>query len=118
MSPEEVLYTIDCAASYSTMDQQTTLIDNYNRVCAFVSLLCDWLQIKAWEEAELNKPIDMEQIRIDPSPFQLVERTSLHKVIIKTHIHILVLYTYNYDLFSCHDLCSQTGNGGEKTLHN
>uniref|UniRef100_A0AAX7TYB0 Chloride channel, voltage-sensitive 1a n=1 Tax=Astatotilapia calliptera TaxID=8154 RepID=A0AAX7TYB0_ASTCA len=36
-------------------------------------------QIKAWEEAELNKPIDMEQIRIDPSPFQLVERTSLHK---------------------------------------
>uniref|UniRef100_A0A665W8P8 Chloride channel, voltage-sensitive 1b n=1 Tax=Echeneis naucrates TaxID=173247 RepID=A0A665W8P8_ECHNA len=35
--------------------------------------------IKAWEEAELDKPIDMEQIRIDPSPFQLVERTSLHK---------------------------------------
>uniref|UniRef100_A0A669EGG9 Chloride voltage-gated channel 1 n=1 Tax=Oreochromis niloticus TaxID=8128 RepID=A0A669EGG9_ORENI len=33
----------------------------------------------AWEKAELNKPIDMEQIRIDPSPFQLVERTSLHK---------------------------------------
>ncbi|KAJ0066320.1 hypothetical protein NL108_011131, partial [Boleophthalmus pectinirostris] len=37
------------------------------------------LQIKAWEEAELDKPIDMEQVRIDPSPFQLVERTSLHK---------------------------------------
>ncbi|GAA6220532.1 chloride channel protein 1 [Lates japonicus] len=36
-------------------------------------------EIKAWEEAELDKPIDMEQIRIDPSPFQLVERTSLHK---------------------------------------
>ncbi|XP_054869692.1 chloride channel protein 1 isoform X3 [Amphiprion ocellaris] len=36
-------------------------------------------EIKAWEEAELEKPIDMEQIRIDPSPFQLVERTSLHK---------------------------------------
>ncbi|KAM6994813.1 chloride channel protein 1 isoform 1-T1 [Tautogolabrus adspersus] len=36
-------------------------------------------EIKAWEEEELNKPIDMEQIRIDPSPFQLVERTSLHK---------------------------------------
>uniref|UniRef100_A0A8C5D876 Chloride channel protein 1-like n=1 Tax=Gouania willdenowi TaxID=441366 RepID=A0A8C5D876_GOUWI len=32
-----------------------------------------------WEEAELEKPVDMEQIRIDPSPFQLVERTSLHK---------------------------------------
>ncbi|CAL8360360.1 unnamed protein product [Arctogadus glacialis] len=36
-------------------------------------------EIKAWEELELDKPIDMEQIRIDPSPFQLVERTSLHK---------------------------------------
>ncbi|XP_030641338.1 chloride channel protein 1 [Chanos chanos] len=36
-------------------------------------------EIKAWEEEELDKPIDMDQIRIDPSPFQLVERTSLHK---------------------------------------
>jgi hypothetical protein len=38
------------------------------------------MQIKAWEEEELGKPISMEEIRIDPSPFQLVERTSLHKV--------------------------------------
>uniref|UniRef100_A0A8B9KZ55 Chloride channel, voltage-sensitive 1b n=1 Tax=Astyanax mexicanus TaxID=7994 RepID=A0A8B9KZ55_ASTMX len=37
------------------------------------------VQIKDWEEAELDKPIDIDQIRIDPSPFQLVERTSLHK---------------------------------------
>ncbi|CAB1334517.1 unnamed protein product [Coregonus sp. 'balchen'] len=36
--------------------------------------------IKAWEEEELDKPISMEEIRIDPSPFQLVERTSLHKL--------------------------------------
>ncbi|XP_029115983.1 chloride channel protein 1 isoform X2 [Scleropages formosus] len=36
-------------------------------------------EIKAWEEAELDKQIDIDQIRIDPSPFQLVERTSLHK---------------------------------------
>lgn len=28
----------------------------------------------------MDKPVDMEQIRIDPSPFQLVEKTSLHKV--------------------------------------
>uniref|UniRef100_A0AAQ5YBW7 Chloride channel protein n=1 Tax=Amphiprion ocellaris TaxID=80972 RepID=A0AAQ5YBW7_AMPOC len=42
-------------------------------------LVSSGLDIKAWEEAELEKPIDMEQIRIDPSPFQLVERTSLHK---------------------------------------
>ncbi|XP_043935803.1 chloride channel protein 1 [Protopterus annectens] len=37
------------------------------------------LKIKAWEEEELNKPVDFESCRIDPSPFQLVERTSLHK---------------------------------------
>uniref|UniRef100_A0A8C9VDP5 Chloride voltage-gated channel 1 n=1 Tax=Scleropages formosus TaxID=113540 RepID=A0A8C9VDP5_SCLFO len=43
--------------------------------------VCDALGngIKAWEEAELDKQIDIDQIRIDPSPFQLVERTSLHK---------------------------------------
>uniref|UniRef100_A0A8B9JH39 Chloride voltage-gated channel 1 n=1 Tax=Astyanax mexicanus TaxID=7994 RepID=A0A8B9JH39_ASTMX len=35
--------------------------------------------IKSWEEAEMDKPLELDQIRIDPSPFQLVERTSLHK---------------------------------------
>uniref|UniRef100_A0AAY4CX72 Chloride channel protein n=1 Tax=Denticeps clupeoides TaxID=299321 RepID=A0AAY4CX72_9TELE len=30
-------------------------------------------------EAELDKPLELDQIRINPSPFQLVERTSLHK---------------------------------------
>uniref|UniRef100_A0A8C9SY71 Chloride voltage-gated channel 1 n=1 Tax=Scleropages formosus TaxID=113540 RepID=A0A8C9SY71_SCLFO len=40
--------------------------------------VCDALG-NAWEEAELDKQIDIDQIRIDPSPFQLVERTSLHK---------------------------------------
>uniref|UniRef100_A0A6Q2X6U5 Chloride channel protein n=1 Tax=Esox lucius TaxID=8010 RepID=A0A6Q2X6U5_ESOLU len=43
--------------------------------CWFVGLPL----IKAWEEEELDKPISMDEIRIDPSPFQLVERTSLHK---------------------------------------
>ena len=38
------------------------------------------LQIKAWEEAEMDKPMEIDEIRVDPSPFQLVERTSLHKV--------------------------------------
>ncbi|KAF7643312.1 hypothetical protein LDENG_00241720 [Lucifuga dentata] len=36
-------------------------------------------EIKAWEEAETDKPMEIDEIRIDPSPFQLVERTSLHK---------------------------------------
>ncbi|KAK5854774.1 hypothetical protein PBY51_004939 [Eleginops maclovinus] len=33
----------------------------------------------AWEEEEMDKPMEIDEIRIDPSPFQLVERTSLHK---------------------------------------
>uniref|UniRef100_A0A8C2JH32 Chloride channel, voltage-sensitive 1a n=1 Tax=Cyprinus carpio TaxID=7962 RepID=A0A8C2JH32_CYPCA len=37
------------------------------------------VEIKVWEETEIDKPLDIDQIRIDPSPFQLVERTSLHK---------------------------------------
>lgn len=37
---------------------------------------------KAWEKEEMAKPVDLEasNVRIDPSPFQLVERTSLLKV--------------------------------------
>ncbi|XP_047239627.1 chloride channel protein 1-like isoform X2 [Girardinichthys multiradiatus] len=36
-------------------------------------------EIKAWEEGEMDKLMEIDEIRIDPSPFQLVERTSLHK---------------------------------------
>ncbi|XP_026203782.1 chloride channel protein 1-like isoform X2 [Anabas testudineus] len=36
-------------------------------------------EIQAWEEAEMDKPMEIDEIRVDPSPFQLVERTSLHK---------------------------------------
>uniref|UniRef100_A0A669BD25 Chloride channel, voltage-sensitive 1a n=1 Tax=Oreochromis niloticus TaxID=8128 RepID=A0A669BD25_ORENI len=34
---------------------------------------------KHWEECELTTPMEIDEIRVDPSPFQLVERTSLHK---------------------------------------
>ncbi|XP_029437184.1 chloride channel protein 1 isoform X2 [Rhinatrema bivittatum] len=37
-------------------------------------------EILVWEEAELEKPVCFDSCRIDPSPFQLVERTSLHKM--------------------------------------
>uniref|UniRef100_A0AAQ4QDB3 Chloride voltage-gated channel 1 n=1 Tax=Gasterosteus aculeatus aculeatus TaxID=481459 RepID=A0AAQ4QDB3_GASAC len=61
-------------------DTQSIQINHLKLCTLLVHLSCDSLmQIKAWEEEELDKPIDMEQIRIDPSPFQLVERTSLHK---------------------------------------
>ncbi|KAI4817929.1 hypothetical protein KUCAC02_011301 [Chaenocephalus aceratus] len=36
-------------------------------------------EITAWEEVEMDKPMEIDEIRVDPSPFQLVERTSLHK---------------------------------------
>ncbi|XP_047672863.1 chloride channel protein 1a [Tachysurus fulvidraco] len=36
-------------------------------------------EVKAWEESEMDKTLEIERVKIDPSPFQLVERTSLHK---------------------------------------
>ncbi|XP_060618647.2 chloride channel protein 1 [Anolis sagrei] len=36
-------------------------------------------EIEAWEQEELEKEVCFDSCRIDPSPFQLVERTSLHK---------------------------------------
>ncbi|XP_039573660.1 chloride channel protein 1 isoform X1 [Passer montanus] len=36
-------------------------------------------EIDAWEQEELNKSVCFDSCRVDPSPFQLVERTSLHK---------------------------------------
>ncbi|KAI5621620.1 chloride channel 1, skeletal muscle isoform X1, partial [Silurus asotus] len=36
-------------------------------------------EIKAWEDSEMDKPIELVRVKIDPSPFQLVERTSLHR---------------------------------------
>ncbi|XP_075467916.1 chloride channel protein 1 isoform X3 [Ascaphus truei] len=36
-------------------------------------------EISAWEQQELGKPACFDSCLIDPSPFQLVERTSLHK---------------------------------------
>lgn len=35
---------------------------------------------KVWEKQQLQEPVNFSDCRIDPSPFQLVERTSLLKV--------------------------------------
>uniref|UniRef100_A0A669BHZ3 Chloride channel 2c n=1 Tax=Oreochromis niloticus TaxID=8128 RepID=A0A669BHZ3_ORENI len=40
--------------------------------------LCD-LQIAEWEERQLDEQVNFNNCKIDPAPFQLVERTSLHK---------------------------------------
>lgn len=38
------------------------------------------LQIAEWEEMQLDEQVNFNNCKIDPAPFQLVERTSLHKV--------------------------------------
>lgn len=38
------------------------------------------LQIAEWEEMQLSEQVNFNNCKIDPAPFQLVERTSLHKV--------------------------------------
>ena len=43
-------------------------------------LIFSILQQETWELKQLLYPIDWEGVQIDPAPFQLVERTSLHKV--------------------------------------
>lgn len=43
--------------------------------------LSGWfLQIAEWEEMQLDEQVNFSNCKIDPAPFQLVERTSLHKV--------------------------------------
>uniref|UniRef100_A0A3Q1K9B2 Chloride channel protein 2 n=1 Tax=Anabas testudineus TaxID=64144 RepID=A0A3Q1K9B2_ANATE len=44
----------------------------------FPSPLCV-LQIAEWEEKQLDEQVNFNNCKIDPAPFQLVERTSLHK---------------------------------------
>uniref|UniRef100_A0A7N8WXL9 Chloride channel protein 2 n=1 Tax=Mastacembelus armatus TaxID=205130 RepID=A0A7N8WXL9_9TELE len=44
----------------------------------FHSLVCV-LQIAEWEEMQLDEQVNFNNCKIDPAPFQLVERTSLHK---------------------------------------
>lgn len=39
-----------------------------------------FLQIAEWEEMQLDEQVNFDDCKIDPAPFQLVERTSLHKV--------------------------------------
>ncbi|XP_032824019.2 chloride channel protein 2-like isoform X2 [Petromyzon marinus] len=37
------------------------------------------MEVEEWEEQQLDEMVEFDFCRIDPSPFQLVERTSLHK---------------------------------------
>uniref|UniRef100_A0A8C1WQT8 Chloride channel 2c n=1 Tax=Cyprinus carpio TaxID=7962 RepID=A0A8C1WQT8_CYPCA len=45
------------------------------------------MEIEEWEEQQLDEQVNFNNCKIDPAPFQLVERTSLHK----THTMFSVL---------------------------
>lgn len=45
-----------------------------------LTFLVSYPQILEWEEQQLDEPVNFSDCKIDPAPFQLVERTSLHKV--------------------------------------
>lgn len=63
-----------------------------------VDLPCCWLKkVKTWEESEMDKRLEFERVKIDPSPFQLVERTSLHRVgFLPLSNTFLIVYVYVY----------------------
>uniref|UniRef100_A0A8D3B9J9 Chloride channel 2c n=1 Tax=Scophthalmus maximus TaxID=52904 RepID=A0A8D3B9J9_SCOMX len=48
------------------------------RLIAHPMFLCVF-QITEWEEKQLDEQVNFNNCKIDPAPFQLVERTSLHK---------------------------------------
>uniref|UniRef100_A0A8P4G018 Chloride channel, voltage-sensitive 1a n=1 Tax=Dicentrarchus labrax TaxID=13489 RepID=A0A8P4G018_DICLA len=83
---EDIMVTkVKFISSQSTYREVKLLLDSSSlksiplpvHLCDLASYLL--LQIKAWEEAEMDTPMEIDEIRVDPSPFQLVERTSLHK---------------------------------------
>uniref|UniRef100_A0A674EHE4 Chloride voltage-gated channel 2 n=1 Tax=Salmo trutta TaxID=8032 RepID=A0A674EHE4_SALTR len=49
------------------------------KVTVTIEILNPLPQIAEWEEQQLDEPVDFNNCKIDPAPFQLVERTSLHK---------------------------------------
>lgn len=49
-------------------------------------------QIAEWEEQQLEEAVCFNNCKIDPAPFQLVERTSLHKVSSPAYDSLALLY--------------------------
>ncbi|XP_063116565.1 chloride channel protein 2 isoform X6 [Cavia porcellus] len=67
MSPEEVKLLLDSGPGSFRVFATTLQADG--RDCGILE----------WEEQQLNEPVNFSDCKIDPAPFQLVERTSLHK---------------------------------------
>lgn len=55
-----------------------------------------FLQIAEWEEMQLSEQVNFNNCKIDPAPFQLVERTSLHKVWLLARC-LCVCYFFNLE---------------------
>lgn len=50
-----------------------------------------FLQIAEWEEMQLDEQVNFNDCKIDPAPFQLVERTSLHKVGVQLDLFVVLM---------------------------
>ena len=57
------------------------------------------MQQLQWEKELLQRPVDYSNCQIDPSPFQLVERTSLLKVIVLQCRNCKILKTFFFVIF-------------------
>uniref|UniRef100_A0A671FCK3 Chloride channel protein 2 n=1 Tax=Rhinolophus ferrumequinum TaxID=59479 RepID=A0A671FCK3_RHIFE len=67
-------------------------------------------EILEWEEQQLDEPVNFSDCKIDPAPFQLVERTSLHKVGPATRdSHHLSLLGVDHAYVTSIGLCHSTG---------
>uniref|UniRef100_A0A8C9WL40 Chloride voltage-gated channel 2 n=1 Tax=Scleropages formosus TaxID=113540 RepID=A0A8C9WL40_SCLFO len=54
-------------------------VQKANQEVRFQVCVCVCVCIAEWEEQQLDEPVNFNNCKIDPAPFQLVERTSLHK---------------------------------------
>uniref|UniRef100_A0A7N8Y6J8 Chloride channel 2c n=1 Tax=Mastacembelus armatus TaxID=205130 RepID=A0A7N8Y6J8_9TELE len=75
----QVSHTVVTKCCCDQETEQMICLKSLNAAKAhFHSLVCV-LQIAEWEEMQLDEQVNFNNCKIDPAPFQLVERTSLHK---------------------------------------
>uniref|UniRef100_A0A8C5ADG7 Chloride channel, voltage-sensitive 2a n=1 Tax=Gadus morhua TaxID=8049 RepID=A0A8C5ADG7_GADMO len=71
--------TTTTTAAITSSSSGTLIAPTDANACQGVRFLVRAQQISEWEEQQLDDPVDFKNCKIDPAPFQLVERTSLHK---------------------------------------
>lgn len=69
---DSIGFLFDCTVSRTRLIHSRLFLIAHSRIY--------FLQIAEWEEMQLDEQVNFNNCKIDPAPFQLVERTSLHKV--------------------------------------